>query len=212
MKLSDIHTFVVGNPPPHYGGRYFVFVKLISDGQRRGHRRGLLRAVRSASGGEADRGRVRALPARRGSARHRTALAACLLGGFHAASGSDADGRVERARDGLLGHHRQGGRRAGLQAARRPRARTAAQLHLYLCPPGRSHAMSTWIPIWPPSARTSIWRRASPRSSSIRPDPTAPSTAGSSAWTDLERCERFCSCCARRSAPAPTCCSAPTDR
>ncbi|HVO46886.1 MAG TPA: mandelate racemase/muconate lactonizing enzyme family protein [Steroidobacteraceae bacterium] len=31
MKLTDIRTFVVGNPPPHYGGRYFVFVKLVTD-------------------------------------------------------------------------------------------------------------------------------------------------------------------------------------
>ena len=31
MKLNDIKTFVVGNPPPHYGGRYFVFVKLTTD-------------------------------------------------------------------------------------------------------------------------------------------------------------------------------------
>ena len=31
MKLKDIKTFVVGNPPPHYGGRYFVFVKLVTD-------------------------------------------------------------------------------------------------------------------------------------------------------------------------------------
>jgi galactonate dehydratase len=31
MKLVDIRTFVVGNPPPHYGGRYFVFVKLTTD-------------------------------------------------------------------------------------------------------------------------------------------------------------------------------------
>ena len=30
MKLSDIKTFVVGNPPPHFGGRYFVFVKLTT--------------------------------------------------------------------------------------------------------------------------------------------------------------------------------------
>ena len=30
MKLSDITTFVVGNPPPHFGGRYFVFVKLTT--------------------------------------------------------------------------------------------------------------------------------------------------------------------------------------
>jgi 2-dehydro-3-deoxyphosphogalactonate aldolase len=32
MKLSDIKTFVVGNPPPHNGSRYFVFVKLTTDG------------------------------------------------------------------------------------------------------------------------------------------------------------------------------------
>jgi galactonate dehydratase len=31
VKLKDIRTFVVGNPPPHYGGRYFVFVKLVTD-------------------------------------------------------------------------------------------------------------------------------------------------------------------------------------
>ena len=31
MKLKDIKTFVVGNPPPHFGGRYFVFVKLTTD-------------------------------------------------------------------------------------------------------------------------------------------------------------------------------------
>ncbi|MEY2883423.1 MAG: hypothetical protein RL490_1147 [Pseudomonadota bacterium] len=31
MKLTDIQTFVVGNPPPHFGGRYFVFVKLTTN-------------------------------------------------------------------------------------------------------------------------------------------------------------------------------------
>ena len=31
MKISEIETFVVGNPPPHFGGRYWVFVKLVSD-------------------------------------------------------------------------------------------------------------------------------------------------------------------------------------
>ena len=31
MKLTSIKTFVVGNPPPHFGGRYFVFVKLETD-------------------------------------------------------------------------------------------------------------------------------------------------------------------------------------
>ena len=31
MKITDLKTFVVGNPPPHFGGRYFVFVKLTTD-------------------------------------------------------------------------------------------------------------------------------------------------------------------------------------
>jgi galactonate dehydratase len=31
MKLKDIRTFVVGNPPPHFGGAWFVFVKLTTD-------------------------------------------------------------------------------------------------------------------------------------------------------------------------------------
>jgi galactonate dehydratase len=36
MKLTDIKTFVVGNPPPGNGGRYFVFVKLSTDGNVHG--------------------------------------------------------------------------------------------------------------------------------------------------------------------------------
>lgn len=31
MKIVDLKTYVVGNPPPHFGGAYFVFVKLITD-------------------------------------------------------------------------------------------------------------------------------------------------------------------------------------
>lgn len=31
MKITDYETFVVGNPPPHFGGRYFVFVKLVTN-------------------------------------------------------------------------------------------------------------------------------------------------------------------------------------
>lgn len=30
MKIASFETFVVGTPPPHYGGRYFLFVKLVS--------------------------------------------------------------------------------------------------------------------------------------------------------------------------------------
>jgi len=31
VKISDVKTYVVGNPPPHYGGRYWVFLKLTAD-------------------------------------------------------------------------------------------------------------------------------------------------------------------------------------
>jgi 2-dehydro-3-deoxyphosphogalactonate aldolase len=31
MKITEVKTFVVGNPPPHFGGRYFIFVKLVTD-------------------------------------------------------------------------------------------------------------------------------------------------------------------------------------
>lgn len=31
MKVAGIETFVVGNPSPHFGGRFFVFVKLMTD-------------------------------------------------------------------------------------------------------------------------------------------------------------------------------------
>ncbi len=31
MKITDVKTFVVDNPPPHYGGLYWVFLKLTAD-------------------------------------------------------------------------------------------------------------------------------------------------------------------------------------
>lgn len=31
MKLTDIETFVVGTPPPHWGGQFWVFVKITTD-------------------------------------------------------------------------------------------------------------------------------------------------------------------------------------
>ncbi len=31
MKLQDLEVIIVGNPPPSYGGRYFIFTKLTTD-------------------------------------------------------------------------------------------------------------------------------------------------------------------------------------
>jgi galactonate dehydratase len=32
MKITDVKTFVFGNPPPGIGGKYFIFVRLTTDG------------------------------------------------------------------------------------------------------------------------------------------------------------------------------------
>ncbi|MGQ0603608.1 MAG: mandelate racemase/muconate lactonizing enzyme family protein [Anaerolineales bacterium] len=37
MKITDIKTFVVGVPPPHFGGRYWIFLKLTTDSGVRGY-------------------------------------------------------------------------------------------------------------------------------------------------------------------------------
>ena len=31
MVIKEFETFVVANPPPHFGGRYFIFIKLVTD-------------------------------------------------------------------------------------------------------------------------------------------------------------------------------------
>jgi 2-dehydro-3-deoxyphosphogalactonate aldolase len=31
VKVADLKTFIVGNPPPYHGGRYFIFLKLRTD-------------------------------------------------------------------------------------------------------------------------------------------------------------------------------------
>ena len=31
MRVADVKTYVVANPPPHHGGAYFVFLKLTTD-------------------------------------------------------------------------------------------------------------------------------------------------------------------------------------
>ena len=136
MKIADLKTFVVGNPPPGFGGRYFIFVKLATDDGIEG-----VGEVYAATFGpkvmvqmiedvfERYVARHRPVP-------HRGPVAQGLRPRLHAAPRRLADGRAVRHRDRPLGHHRQGGRQAGLRAARRPGARAPAHLHLHL-PAGR---------------------------------------------------------------------------
>ena len=37
MRITDVKTWVVGNPPPQAGGRYFIFVRLTTDGGVHGY-------------------------------------------------------------------------------------------------------------------------------------------------------------------------------
>ena len=31
MQITDVKTYVVGNPPPYLGGAYFIFLKLTTN-------------------------------------------------------------------------------------------------------------------------------------------------------------------------------------
>ena len=136
MKIVDVKTFVVGNPPPHFGGRYFVFLKLITDGGIEGVGE-VYGPVSSRRRRAHDRGRLRAPRHRRRPVQDRAPVADRLLERLHPAPGHLAGRRPERHRDGLLGHRRQGAGPAGLRAARRPGPREAALLHLPLSGGGR---------------------------------------------------------------------------
>ena len=132
MRIVELKTFVVGNPPPTFGGRYFLFLKLVADNGIEG-----LGEVYAASFGP------KAIVAMIEDVFEHHVLGADpfqietlwrnVYGrGYSAAARHFADGRALRDRDGDVGHRRQGGRETGLRAARRQGPREAAQLHLPL--------------------------------------------------------------------------------
>ena len=132
MKITELETFVVGNPPPHFGGRYFIFLKLTTDDGVQG-----LGEVYGATFGPHlvaahDRGGLRRARDRRRPVPHRAALARRLRQGLLRPARHLAARRAQRHRDGVLGHRRQGRREAGLRAARRARPRAPARLHVPL--------------------------------------------------------------------------------
>ena len=179
MQLKDIRTFVVGNPPPHFGGRWFVFVKLTTNDNVSGIGESygvpfdpdlVARMLEDVFGrylvGQ-DPHDIEALWRR------------VYSSGFTQHPDLTHDGRAQRARNGVLGHHRQGGRPAGLQAAGRAGARAPALLHLHLSACRTRAARSITTRRCRPSARTITCGRASRRSNSIRWARTAPSTGAS---------------------------------
>ena len=140
MKIKDVKTYVVGNPPPHHGGGYWVFLKLTTDDNIEGfgeaygvpfHPKLVARLVEDV----VERYVIGANPFP-----DRKTLAHHLFERLHAAPGSEPHGCAERYRNGLLGHRGQGAQPAGLQPARRPGAREIAVLHVSLSRPCRCGA------------------------------------------------------------------------
>ncbi len=137
MRISELKTFVVGNPPPGFGGRYFVFLKLVTDdgiegvGEVYGVPFGphvVARMIEDVFGRYvlgADPFRIERL------------WRVIYSAGYSQRPDPSLVGHPQRHRDGLLGHRRQGGGQARLRAARRPRPREAALLHLPLPERGR---------------------------------------------------------------------------
>ena len=132
MKLDSVKVFVVGNPPPSFGGRYFVFLKLRTACGIEG----VGEVYAATFGPQVIAAMIEDLFARRFEGRdpfqHRGDLARGLRLGLLAAARHFAARRHERPGNGLLGHRRQGGRPAGLQPARRQGARAIAQLYLFV--------------------------------------------------------------------------------
>ena len=186
MKITDVKTWVVGNPPPGIGGRYFIFVRLTTDGGVVGYGE----AYNATFGPHVTARMIEDMAERYllGRDPHdiETFFRRAYSSGFTQRPDVSAMGcfsALEIACWDIIG--KEAGQ-AGLQAARRPGARDAALLHLSL-PAQRQRlyrrgpptATSTTIPISPPNAPAATSSRVSTPSSSIRPGPTPPSTATS---------------------------------
>ena len=211
MKIVDVKTFVVGNPPPHFGGRYFVFLKLFTDGGVEGVGEVYCGHLSPARRRAHDRGRLRAPRHRRRSVPHRAPVAERLFERLHPAPRTLADGHPQRHRDGLLGHRRQGGRASRSTSCSAAGPRAAALLH-YLYPRGRRPDRGLpRFPSWRQSGRRV--RRAGLHA--VKFDPVGPYSAfdpRSCRWTRSSSPSASSRRCARRWAAAAICCSAPTAR
>ncbi len=116
MKLTDVKTWVVGNPPPSLGGRYFIFVKLTTDGGVHGYGEAYCATFDphlTAKLIEDVAGRYFL-----GKDPHKIEefFRLCYSSGFSQTTGRDDDGLLFSTGNGLLGHYRQGSQPAGLQS------------------------------------------------------------------------------------------------
>jgi galactonate dehydratase len=92
MKIAGLKTFVVGNPPPSFGGQYFIFVKLVTDDGIEGIGEVYGDRLRPQGHGGGDRGHVSALCRGHGPVPYRETVAKGLWLRLHAAPRRDGHG------------------------------------------------------------------------------------------------------------------------
>ena len=114
MKITELKVFIVGNPPPGWGGRYFIFVKLTTDNGISG----IGECYCATFGPKAMTAMIEDVFARHVEGMdpfHIEALWRKVYGsGYTLRPDVFADGRPLRHRDRAVGHQRQGARQAGL--------------------------------------------------------------------------------------------------
>ena len=194
MKIVEGKAYVVGNPPPHYGGINWVFVKLTTDEGIHGWGEAFGSEVYFASAAKLIDEMCEHFVVGSDPFQIERLCEDALRQRLQPASRHPEDVRPERDRDRLLGHRRQGARPADLQPARRALPREDQDLHLPLPGARRSAAgergdalLAGAVPALG-RARRSSW--AIPRSSSIRcarARPTAPRCSRATSSTTPRR-------------------------
>lgn len=108
MKLANLETFVVGNPPPRHGGRYFIFVRVTTTCGISG----VGEIYNATYGPDICCAMARDMFARHfegADPHHIEALFRKSYGrGLHPAARCQRHGRVQWFGDGLLGYRRKG--------------------------------------------------------------------------------------------------------
>ncbi len=123
MKIIDLKVFIVGNPPPGWGGRYFTFVKLTTDDGISGIGEVLLRHLRPKGHDRHDRGHFRALRLEGMDPFHIESLWRKVYGsGYTLRPDVSLMGVLSGIEIALVGHHRQIRRQTRLRTSRRARA------------------------------------------------------------------------------------------
>ena len=119
IKVLPSTLLVFGNPPPGIGGKYFIFVKLTTDSDVIGYGE----AYNAAFSAHVTAKMIEDVAARYlvGHDPHdiENFFRRAYSSGFTQRPRHVDDGLRLGAGNGLLGHYRQGGGQAGLQAARR---------------------------------------------------------------------------------------------